>query len=305
MKLLVTGSNGLLGQKLIGLILDGGEQYQLLATSRGANRNLALPAENYQELDITNQDEVMQVVTAFKPEVIINTAAMTNVDQCEDEREGCWLLNVTAVEYLVAACREANARLVHLSTDFIFDGAAGPYTEDAEPNPVSYYGESKLASERVLMESDISWAIARTILVYGLVPNMSRSNIMLWVKESLEQGKHLRIVDDQWRTPTLAEDLAKGCLLIADKATTGVYHISGKNLLTPYEMAIETARFFNLDESLIEKVDGSTFTQKAKRPARTGFILDKARQDLGYEPGTFEEGLRLLKTQLEAQQEQQ
>lgn len=295
MSILITGANGLLGQKLVLLLKEKGEDF--LATGRGSCR-IPLDGIRYQQMDITNADNVMEVVTKEKPAVIINTAAMTNVDQCEQEKEGCWSQNVTAVEHLVNACKVSGAFLLHLSTDFIFDGKNGPYTEEDEPSPVSYYGESKLAAENIIVSSSIEWAIARTVLVYGIAFDMSRSNIILWVKKSLEEGKTINVVNDQWRTPTLAEDLAMGCYLIAKKKARGIFNISGKNLMTPYEMALATAHFFGLNKSLINETDGSKFTQPAKRPPRTGFKLDKAKKELGYEPHSFTEGIGVLAEQL-------
>jgi dTDP-4-dehydrorhamnose reductase len=297
MKILITGSNGLLGQKLVELIISE-EHHELIATARGENRLPKKDNYRYISLDITDEKAVDQIIRQEKPDAIIHTAAMTNVDQCETEKENCWKLNVDAVKYLIKACSLNNCYLVHLSTDFIFDGEAGPYTEEDIPNPISYYGESKLAAEKLLEESAINWAIARTVLVYGIAHDMSRSNIILWVKKSLEDSKAINVVDDQWRSPTLAEDLAKGCLLIAEQKAKGIYNISGKNLMTPYEMAIQTAEYFKLDKSFITKTDGSKFKQTAKRPPKTGFILDKAIKNLGYDPHSFEEGIALLAQQL-------
>ncbi|WKV13109.1 SDR family oxidoreductase [Marivirga harenae] len=297
MKILITGSNGLLGQKLVQLITQE-SNHQLIATAKGKNR---LPFEEgyiFENLDITNKTQVDSIVEKYQPEVIINTAALTNVDQCETEKEDCWRLNVTAVEHLIETAARYNAFLLQLSTDFIFDGADGPYLEEATANPISYYGESKLAAEKLIVESNINWAIARTVLVYGIAHDMSRSNIILWVKKSLEEGKEIQVVDDQWRTPTLAEDLAKGCLLIAEKKAKGIFNISGDDLLTPYEMAVKTAEFFKLSQSSMTKTDSTKFKQTAKRPPKTGFILDKAKKELGYRPHTFEEGIKILAEQL-------
>ena len=187
---------------------------------------------------------------------------------------------------------------MQVSTDFVFDGSFGPLDESANPNPVNYYGKCKLAAEERVKQKAKSWAIVRTVLVYGITHNMSRSNIILWVKKSLESGENIQVVTDQWRTPTLAEDLAIGCYLIAMKKAQGIYHISGKDMLSPYEMAIKTADFFNLDQSLIHQTDASQFTQPAKRPPKTGFVIDKARKVLGYEPRSFEEGLKVLQSQI-------
>ena len=299
MKILVTGANGLLGQKLVRLITER-DAHELVATARGENR-LPFDANSYtfSSLDVTNEEEVLEVISTFKPEVVIHTAAMTNVDQCEVEKEACREANVEAVRHMVKACRQVNAFLIHLSTDFIFDGKEGPYDEKADPNPISYYGESKLAAENLVTNSDLDWAIVRTVLVYGIAHDMSRSNIILWVKKSLEEGKEIKVVDDQLRSPTLAEDLAMGCLLIAEKKAKGVFNICGKDLLTPYEMAVKTANYFHLDQATMERADASTFQQTAKRPPKTGLLIDKARKELGYEPHSFEEGIAILTDQME------
>lgn len=297
MKILVTGSNGLLGQKLIQK-LAGAADVQVIATARGGNRLPVTEGYSYVSLDITDQENVNEVFGQYSPDVVIHTAAMTNVDQCETEKEECWKLNVTATEYLLEAAEKAGSFFLHLSTDFIFDGADGPYTEEARANPVSFYGWSKYAAEKLVIHSKVKWAIARTILVYGIAHDMSRSNIILWVKNSLEGGKTINVVNDQWRTPTLAEDLADGCILIARQQAGGIFNISGKDLLNPYQMAVMTADYFGLDKSLIKETDGSQFKQTAKRPARTGFILDKPMKVLGYNPKSFQEGIAFLAEQI-------
>ncbi|WP_234736718.1 SDR family oxidoreductase [Tellurirhabdus bombi] len=299
-RILITGSNGLLGQKLVDLITQTYPEINLIATARGENRLPYAEGYEYRAMDITDRDQVLTVIGETKPDAIIHTAAMTNVDQCESEKDACWAQNVKAVEYLVEAAQANDAFLLHVSTDFIFDGAAGPYDEEAEANPISFYGWSKYAAEKVVIHSGIRWGIARTVLVYGIAHDMSRTNIILWVKKSLEDGKTIKVVTDQWRTPTLAEDLATGCFLIADQQAEGIFNISGKDFLNPYEMAIKTADYFGLDKALITQADSTTFSQPARRPPRTGFILDKPRQVLGYEPHSFEEGIAVLAGQIAA-----
>lgn len=294
---LITGANGLLGQKLVELLVQE-STVDLIATAKGENRLPNVHGYQYVSLDITNADEIKTVFDTYQPQVVIHTAAMTNVDTCETDQSGCELLNVTAVAYLIDACQKHDTFLCHLSTDFIFDGADGPYAEDAVPNPISVYGESKLRAEKLLKASTIRWAIARTVLVFGIVSDMSRTNIILWVKKSLEEGKQINVVTDQFRTPTLAEDLAIGCWLISQKEAQGIFNISGSDFLTPYEMAIKTAHFYGLPTELIKQADSSTFSQPAKRPPRTGFILDKARRELGYNPRTFDEGIALMSKQI-------
>ncbi len=300
-KILLTGSNGLLGQKIVHNILTKrGTEYQLLATSKGLNRISTSDGYTYQSMDITDSAEIDAIVDSFKPDIIINTAAMTNVDECEGKKELCQKLNVEAVMHLINAARRVDAHLIHLSTDFIFDGANGPYQEGDEANPLSYYGQSKYDAERLLQKSDIKWSVVRTIIVYGVGEKMSRSNIVLWAKEALEKGDPLTIVNDQFRSPTLAEDLAEGCLLIADKGKQGVFHLSGKDIMSIIEIVKRVAAYFNLPSSQVTEIASSTLSQAAKRPPKTGFILDKAITELGYAPCSFEEGLQVLEQQLKA-----
>ena len=296
MKVLVTGSGGLLGQKLVDLLIRQ-PGVQLIVTAR---RQMATPVNaEFQLMDISQPADIARVFSKTRPDAVINTAAMTQVDDCEVKREECWRQNVTAVEHVVKACEEHRTHLVHISTDFIFDGSHGPLTEDEKPGPVNYYGESKLAGEQIVMKASCAWTILRTVLVYGITSDMSRSNIVLWVKKSLEEGKPIRVVNDQWRTPTLAEDLAMGCWLAAKNKKTGVFHVSGKEMMTPFDIAMRTAEFFKLNKSLITPTDSTQFKQPAARPMKTGFVIEKARAVLGYEPRSFEEGLRIVAKQIQ------
>lgn len=296
-KILITGSNGLLGQKLAALLLNQPE-VEVLATSRGENKLATiLPELPFASLDVTDRAQVEAVVGSFRPTHIIHTAAMTNVDECENDHEGALRLNRDAVQYLVDVCEQYNVHLIHVSTDFIFDGEDGPYSETAEANPVNFYGETKRLAEEIVKKAKCKWAILRTVLVYGVAHDYGRTNIVLWVRDSLQAGKVIKVVNDQFRTPTLAEDLAQGCWLAAKHNAEGIYHISGSEMLTPYDMALQVADFFNLDKALIDKADASTFTQPAKRPPKTGFIISKAQKDLGYKPHSFAEGIRVVAEQ--------
>lgn len=295
MRVLVTGANGLLGQKLLKLLEDN-PGVVLFATTR-TEVNLPFRATLHQ-LDITVGADVNATIQSIRPDIVIHTAAMTQVDACEQDRETCWRVNVEGVDNLVRACSKLPCHFTYLSTDFVFSGDNGPLTEEDKPNPVNFYGESKLAAEKIVSTIAGKWSIVRTVLVYGITHDMSRSNIVLWVKENLQQGKTIRVVNDQWRTPTLAEDLAMGCWLVAAKAATGVFHISGKNMLSPYQIALRTAEYYALDGSLIVPVSSEALQQPAKRPLKTGFIIDKARKELGYEPHSFDEGMTIMAGQM-------
>jgi dTDP-4-dehydrorhamnose reductase len=296
-KVVITGSNGLLGQNLIELLLNEKDKYEVIGFSRGENRNGRDDFE-YLDIDITNKERLINSILEVKPDYIVNTAAMTNVDACENDKEGCYDLNVNVVRNLIEVCDTIDAHLVHLSTDFIFDGEKGNYTETDVPNPLSYYGQTKLESEKLLQNSNINFTVLRTILVYGLVNDMSRSNIVLWVKESLEKGKEVTIVDDQYRTPTYVEDLAIACKISIDKNAKGIFNISSNTLLSIYEIAIEIAEAFHLDRSLIKPISTATLNQTANRPVKTGFDLTKTNDVLEFYPKSFKEDLQRFKQKL-------
>ncbi len=294
MKILITGANGLLGQHLVKLILDSTSN-EIMATSKREPRLVIQDSRiHYYSLDITDGMAVNLLLEKLRPDTIIHCAALTQVDECEQNPIKAWEINVTATRFLVEAAKQINAFMIFVSTDFVFDGIHGPYKETDEVNPVSYYGSTKVAAEKAVAESGMPYAIVRTCLLYGNILFGTRSNVISWVKENLEQGQKIKVVSDQWRTPTYIEDLAKGILLIADKKATGLFHISGKDFLSPYDMAMATAEYLHLDASLIEKVDASVFTQPAKRPATTGFVIEKAKKELGYEPLSFREGLQKM-----------
>ncbi len=299
--ILVTGSNGLLGQKIV-YKLRNNQKVTLIATARGENRLIEQSGYEYKSLDITKKAAVAEIVAKYKPDSIIHTAAMTNVDDCESNQTGAWQGNVVAVENLIAAIKDHSpeTQLVHLSTDFIFDGKNGPYREEDEPNPLSYYGMTKYEAEKRLYDSGIHWAILRTIIVYGIVDNMSRSNIVLWAKNALEKGQPINVVNDQFRSPTLAEDLADGCISAALKNVQGIYNVSGKDLMSIVQLVERVADYFGLDKTLINPISSESLNQPAKRPPYTGFVLDKAYRELDYRPHSFEEGIAIVYEQVVA-----
>lgn len=296
-KVVVTGSNGLLGQTLVRQLLEKKGQYEVHGLSRGENRS----GRNdffYHDIDLTQRNMLVTLLKDITPDVIVNTAAMTQVDQCEDDKATCDLLNIEVVKWISEVATEIDAHIVHLSTDFVFDGEKGNYKESDTPNPISYYGLSKLKAEQVLENSKAHFAILRTILVYGKVYDMSRTNIVLWVRKMLSEKKEITIVNDQYRMPTYVEDLALGCILAIEKRAKGIYNISSSQLLSVYEIASQVAAVFDLDASLIKPISSTSLNQKANRPPRTGFDLTKSAQELGYPLTTFAEDLQRFKLQL-------
>lgn len=297
MKVLITGSNGLLGQKLLHKLRTD-TNTELIATSKGENRVSQKDGYTYISLDVTNKGEIERVIVEQKPHVVVNTAAMTNVDSCEDEKEACDTLNVDAVRYLADTCEKVDAHLIQISTDFIFDGEDGPYKEEDKPNPLSYYGLSKLKSEQILYGHNVKWTILRTIIVFGVGENLSKGNIFLWAKGALAKGDPLNVIDDQFRAPTLAEDLADICILAAKKKVFGVFNASGKDIMSIYEIVERIAKHYGSSTDNLRKISTATLKQKAVRPPKTGFILDKSINELGYNPHSFEECLAIIDQQL-------
>ena len=304
--ILITGSNGLLGQKLIhGLLMrnKNGASWNIIATSKGENRIMEKVGYFYESFDITSKSEADVLFEKHKPAIVINTAAMTNVDACESNREEAKALNVTSVENMLHAIQNLQSKIepcffIQLSTDFVFDGANGPYKEEDLTNPLSHYANTKLDAEKLVEKSNVQWAILRTIIVYGVVDGMSRSNIVLWAKDALEKKQKINVVDDQFRSPTLAEDLAEACLLCAEKKAKGIFHVSGKDQMSILEMVYRVADYWKLDKSVITASKSEAIKQPARRPPRTGFIIEKAKRELGYNPHSFEEGLEILSAQL-------
>ena len=294
MRILITGANGLLGQHLVKELFDT-TAHEIIATGKAEPRFIIQDSRvQYYSLDITDGMAVNVLLDNLQPDTIIHCAALTQADECELNPVKAWQVNVTATRFIIDAAKKINAFLIFVSTDFVFDGLNGPYKEEDIVNPVSYYGSTKVAAEKAVAESGLAYSIVRTCLLYGNILAGTRSNIVSWIKENLEQGKKIKVVSDQWRTPTYIEDIAKGIILIAEKMAQGFFHISGNDFLSPYDMAMATADYLNLDKSLIEKVDAAVFTQPAKRPAKTGFIIDKASRVLGYAPLSFTEGLKRM-----------
>lgn len=293
MRILITGSNGLLGQKITAMCVA--QKLEFLATSSGLNRFSGCPKERYQTLDITDEQNIQEVINQYKPTHLIHTAAMTNVDQCELHPEACDLVNRQSVQMLVKYCIINHIHFQLLSTDFVFDGQDGPYREEDQTKPLSVYARSKVEAENIVQHANgLNYSIVRTIIVYGIGENLSRSNLIVWAKSALEKQEPMQIIDDQFRAPTWANDLAWACLRICQLNESGIFHISGPETYSIYEIVRRIAAYYQLPLNHVKKLSSQELQQPAKRPPRTGFILDKARQRLGYDPKTLEQTLSEL-----------
>lgn len=291
MNILVTGANGFLGHYLIDQLLQ--KEHTVIATGAGPCRLPFSGRENftYTPMDFTDAARVQVVFEEYKPGVVIHAGAMCKPDDCELQQELAYKVNVEGTVNLLMQSKQRDSYFLYISTDFVFDGSKGMYSEEDVPDPVNYYGFTKWQAEKAVMQYEGSWAIARTVLVYGK-PLAGRSNILTVVKEKLEKGEGYKVVSDQLRTPTYVEDLAAGIILMTEKKADGVFHLSGPDLLTPFDMACKTADLLQLDKKLLTNVTTATFSQPAQRPLKTGFRIDKAKKELGFAPIPFDEGLR-------------
>jgi dTDP-4-dehydrorhamnose reductase len=291
MRILITGANGFLGYYLTEKLLQ--KKYGVIATGKGACRLPFNSYDNfiYNEMDFTDPFSVHDVFEKHKPDVVVHAGAISKVDDCELNQWEAFKANTEATVTMLVNAEEHKSFFVFVSTDFIFDGERGMYKEEDKPGPVNFYGKTKLEAEEAVKEYLYDWAIVRTVLVYGK-PQAGRSNILTIVKQKLENGEVYNVVDDQVRTPTYVEDLADGIITVIEKKAKGVYHLSGDEVMTPYHMAIKAAEYLGLDATLIKRVTAKDFSQPARRPPKTGFVIDKAKKELGYKPLSFEEGLK-------------
>lgn len=290
-KILVTGANGFVGQAIVKDLLAKG--YGVLATGRSGDRHFASHAHfEYRHLDFLQPDGIQTVFEAYRPQVVIHSGAMSKPDDCERDRRAAFLTNVTGTVNLLNEAGKHRTKFIFLSTDFVFDGEKGMYREDDPRRPVNFYGETKMLAEEEVMRYTAGWCIARTILVYGR-SEAARPNILTSAAEALRQGETLRIFDDQQRTPTFVNDLAEGIEKLISKNAHGTFHLSGRDVLSPYQMCLQMAEYLNYDPSLIERISRDDLEQLALRPLLTGFNISKAQRQLDFNPISFAEGLAM------------
>ncbi len=297
MKILVTGSNGLLGQKLIYALKDKRNIF-LIACARGTNRITEKTGYIFESVDLNDSTAVHGMIEKHQPDCVIHTAAMTNVDACELDPASCRMNNVESVRTLLDAVKKYHTHFIYISTDFVFDGTNGPYAETDAIGPLSIYAQSKADAEDLVMHSGLPWSILRTMIIYGVTDDTQRSNVVLWTKKSLESGVDINVIDDQFRGPTLAEDLADACIQAALNKVQGLFHVSGREVLSILEIANIVADYFHLDKRHIHPISTASLKQPALRPLKTGFKINKAEKELNYRPHTLLEGLKIVEEQL-------
>jgi dTDP-4-dehydrorhamnose reductase len=291
---LVIGA-GLLGSKII-------EQLAGSCEIHGADVDTSLgePGCEFHTVDITDRKAVSGLISKVGPAAVFHTAAMTNVDRCELDKNLALRVNGTASGHIALACAKANAYLCYISTDYVFDGKTGMYREDAPPKPLSAYGESKLLGETEVrcLGDRWKWVIARSSILYGAYKK--RFNFASWVVDEVKAGHPVRIVTDQTGSPTLADDLAAAVLDLWRRGLTGVFNVAGREPVTRYDFALRTCEVFGLDKSLVSPVRTGELRQRAQRPENSSLDVSKVEGALGRRMLDVRGGLERMKAQWES-----
>ncbi len=283
-RLFITGGSGLLGSKFRYI---AGNEYEIVTTH---HKN---PGENSISFDITDETDVMAKITSLKPDAVVHAAALTNVDYCEDHPKEAWNINAKGTDNMAKACEKIGSKLIYVSTDFVFDGERGMYSEEDKTNPLGYYASTKLEGEEFIRQhDDLDCAVARVSVLYGW---HTRMNFVTWVINELKHGNEINIVTDQYNSPTLADNAAEAMLKIFEKDKTGIYHTVGDERINRFDFAQNIAKVFDLDSSLVNPTKSTNFVQKAKRPKDSSLNVEKAHKDLGIKMLNTTEGLNYMK----------
>lgn len=302
MKILIIGGSGLLGCKTAKLAVKLNHDVFITYLLRP----MKIEGSTAFKLDKCERDSVFSLFEKVKPEVVIDTAALHNVNYCEAHKDEAWKVNVEGTRNVAEACKKINGKMIFISTDYVFDGKKGFYNENDEPNPLNYYGKTKLEAEKILRSLELEYLIARTSVIYGWNPSEisglksssgKSMNFVIWTLKKLRNKEPVQIVTDQFSSPTLADNLAEVLLVMASSNKSGVYHTAGKSCLNRYEFALKIAEIFNLDKNLIKPTTSDVFKQVAERPKRCCLDVNKAEKDFGVKFLTVEQGLHEMKKQ--------
>jgi dTDP-4-dehydrorhamnose reductase len=293
MKFLISGASGLLGSKIAELAEEEG--HQVFSGYFSQEPMFGKPIK----LDIKDKKSILEIISDIKPDTIIHSAALTNVDECEKNKKLAEEINVVGTKSIAEAAKDNNAHLSYVSTDYVFDGSKGMYKEEDKTNPVNFYGQSKLHGEKAVEEINEEFLIARTSVIYGARPASGKINSALWLIESLEKNQEIRVLTDQFISPTLNTNLAKMVLEASERRLCGIYHMAGASRASRFEFAIKLAETFNLNESLIRKSSISDMDWVAKRPKDSSLDVSKIYNVLKTKPMNLSEALILMKEEME------
>lgn len=288
LKVLITGTNGFLGNHLLNYFKKF--NYDLFSVTKSTIVNHQQVLVKSFEGDLTNETFVKNTLDAVKPNVIIHCAAMSKPDDCENNQQLCWQTNVLSTKYLVENAQNYKAHVVFCSTDFVY-GEGEQHTELDACKPLNYYAKSKLAAEQIIASITQKFTIIRPVFIYGNEIKGVRKSFVQWVKESLENGQKIKVVNDQFRTPTHVIDICKAIENIVASTKLGIFNLAGTEILTPYQMAVIIANQLNLDDKLIIPVTEADFKEPVKRAKRSVLCIEKAKETLGFDPLEFSKAI--------------
>lgn len=274
-RILVVGGAGLLGQH----VLDEATRraYEVVATHRGTPPDR--PAASWKSLDLQDREAVRLLVQDASPSLIVNAAAMTDVDGCEDRPEEAQVVNALSPAALASAAKAAGARFVHVSTDYVFDGS-GPVTEESEPRPLSVYGRTKLDGERRVLQVDPSALVLRMSSVFGWNRVSSKSNAVTRILHGVEAGEEVRLFKDQRITPTYAKTAAAAALDLAEHDSHGLFHVASRDCVSRYEMGQAVVEAFGIPGAKLVPIAMGSVALKAPRPAAPCLVVKKVEEML-------------------------
>jgi len=292
LRILVTGGSGLLGSKIAEIAVQKG--YDVYSGYNMHESRFGFPVR----LDICDKAVANRVFREVDPEVVIHAAALTNVDKCEEDKPLAWKVNVDGTRNICELANKHGAFRIYVSTDYVFSGEKGLYRETDKTNPINYYGITKLEGEKRVKTLLDEWAIARPSVIYGSKPAAGKVNFALWVLEKLKKEEPIRIITDQYVSPTLNTNLAYMILEVAERRLTGTYHLAGATPINRYRFVQLLAEKFELDKNLIEPARSEEMKWKAKRPKNTSLNVEKATRTLRNKPLKIEEAISRLKEEI-------
>jgi dTDP-4-dehydrorhamnose reductase len=292
---LIAGCHGELGSALVRRVSG---KYNVIGLGRDEEKLISNVDYEYVKLDVLQRKDLKDVFKTYRPHFVINAIAMINVDNCEKEKEKCWKTNVESVQNIIYACKSIEANFIHISTDYIFNGKNGPYHEEDRPDPINYYGKSKLASENLVISSGLKYSIIRTSMLYSFNYVKKKQNFIIKMWEQLSNGNKMKVIMDEVRTPTLTENLADSIWKMINLERNGIFHIAGKDIIDRYAYALEFANYFGFDKNLIETVKAEDLENRVPRPKNCGLLVEKAEKELYLNLIGIKKGFELFKEQM-------
>jgi dTDP-4-dehydrorhamnose reductase len=292
-RILVTGASGLLGSRIVELGADLGHEVY------SSYNDHVLKQANSLKIDLQNNKQVKDALNSVKPNCVVHCAALSDVDKCEKNNDQAWRINVEGTRRIIKASEKIGASLIYVSTDYVFQGDRGSYTEEDTTNPINYYGYTKLQAELLVKKMEGDWVVARPSVIYGSVPAAGKINFALWLINKLQKKEPVNIITDQWVSPTLNTNLAQMILEIIERRLTGVYHLAGATRINRYDFALRVAKEFDLDETIITPVFSKDMNWAAKRPMDSSLDVKKASKTLNAKPMMIQEALSQLRKEIE------